>query len=147
MRKRFGKLKVWVKPGAKNTCLECGFLGLDDDELSYTDRILLQTHLAGQSMGLPNWEKIWCAKHLWVYYETGYVGPAFEGLEAELSRSREHCHGWYKYRPGYSPQKHFAFQEQAWSMRANRTTVAIGAAVGGIVGGLVSWLIYFFANR
>jgi hypothetical protein len=97
-------------------------------------------------MGLPNWQKIWCAKRLWIFYETTYVEPAFEGLEAELSKLRDDCPGWYKYKPGYPPQKHFTFQEQAWSAKANRTTVAIGAAVGGVVGAFISWLIPFFTN-
>lgn len=146
MKKQLHKLKAWSKPRTRHTCLECGFLALDNNELSSPDRTLLHTHLGGRSMGLPDWQKIWCAKRLWVFYETTYVGPAFEGLQAELSQSRDYCPGWYKYKPGYSPQKHFAFQEQAWSTRANRATVAIGAAVGGITGGLVSWLLHFFAN-
>lgn len=146
MRKQLGRIKSRLQYRAKRTCLECGFLALDDRELSYTDRVLLHVHLRGQSMGLPNWERMWCAKHLWVVYESGYVGPAFEGLEAELSYSRSGCPGWYKHRPGYSPEKHFTFQEQAWSIGANRTTVAIGAAVGGTVGGLVSWLTHFLTN-
>jgi hypothetical protein len=146
MKKYLGWLKVLLKPKGRRICLECGFLALDDSELSYTDRVLLETHLGGHSMGLPNWQKIWCVKHLRVLYETGYVGPTFEGLEAELSQSRRRCPGWYKHKPGYSPQKHFTFQEQAWPMRANRMTVAIGASVGGLVGALVSWLLYFFTN-
>lgn len=129
----------------RRSCFGCGFLALgnDDNELDTSDRVLLETHISGTSMRLPAWEKIYCSKRLWINYEIGYTGPAFEGLEAELSSSRNHCLGWYRYRPGYSPQKHFAFQEQAWSIKANRMTVAIGAATGGIVGGFVSWLLYF----
>lgn len=146
MRKHLGKLMVRLRPRARHTCLECGFLALDNDELSHTDRVLLHTHLGGRSMGLPNWQKIWCAKHLWDFYEAGYVEPAFEGLEIELSQSRSRCTGWYKHRPGYSPQKHFTFQEWAWSIRANRATMAISAAVGGASGALVAWLIHLLTN-
>lgn len=129
----------------RRSCFGCGFLspGNNNNELDTSDRVLLETHFSGCSMGLPAWENIQCSKHLWVTYDTGYVRPAFEGLEAELSSLRNSCLGWYKYRPGYSPQKHFVFQEQTWSIKSNRMTVAIGAATGGIVGGLVSWILHF----
>ncbi len=129
----------------RRSCFGCGFLALgsDDNELDTPSRVLLETHISGTSMGLPAWEKIYCSKHLWIGYEIGYAGPAFEGLETELSALRNRCPGWYSYRPGYSPQKHFTFQEQVWSIKANRMTIAIGAATGGIVGGLVSWLLNF----
>jgi len=132
-------------PTRRRSCFGCGFLspGNDNNELDTSDRVLLEVHISGHSMGLPTWENIQCSKHLWVAYDTGYVGPTFEGLETELSSSRSRCPGWYRYRHGYSPQKHFVFQEQAWSVKSNRMTVAIGAAAGGIVGGLVSWLLHF----
>ena len=66
MKKSLGRLKVCQERSAGRTCLECGFLALDNNELSYTDRVLLHIHLGGTSMGLPNWQKIWCAKQLWV---------------------------------------------------------------------------------
>ena len=114
MKEQLGRIRVWLKPRARRTCLECGFVALDNNELNHTDRVLLYTHLGGVGMGLPDWQKIWCAKHLWVLYETGYVGPALEGLEHELSLSRSHCPGWYKHKQGNPPQKHFTFQEKAW---------------------------------
>ena len=146
MKKYLGKLRIfWKIRIQRRSCFGCGFLAIgdDDNELVKSERVLLETHIGGSSMGLPAWEKIYCAKHQWFQYDIEYYEPAFEGLERELSSSRNHCPGWYSYRPGSSPKKHFDFQERTWLIKSNRMTVAIGAATGGIVGGLVSWLLHF----
>lgn len=110
----------------KRTCLDCGFLTIDGNEVSPADRIILSTPGIPQnglitSILQVNPGSTNCAKHLW----TGQV------LE-EINLPREQCRGFFRYEPGHNPTKHLELQEQR-----RREKLSWKIALLGIFGGVL----------
>jgi hypothetical protein len=89
------------------TCSDCGFLAIDDKELTTADRLILQA--SGPTVGFaggPPIEKIWCFRSLWIEYDLAYVAPCIEAIFDEIHQQRRGCEGFLAYKPGWSPAGH-----------------------------------------
>src|SRR5437879_5577369 len=72
----------------KVTCLNCGFLSLEDKEVTRADRVLL--HVRGTA-GCPPLEVLGCSRFLWTDYDLTYVGTNSEAIFDEVQRDRRDC--------------------------------------------------------
>jgi hypothetical protein len=120
------------------TCLDCGFLALDDREVSTANRVLLG---ANGEAGCPPLNKLHCTKKLWVSYDLKYFNDSREGIFDELQRRRRPCVGFLLYRPGRSPLEHRALEDKKRE-RSEKVVIGILSGVGGILVAVVTtWLL------
>jgi len=86
------------------TCLDCGFLALEQQEIDKSKRI--QLHCKGTA-GCPPLEYLRCFRSLWVdldlTYSSGY--PADDIFDI-VEKQQRNCEGYFRYRPGWSPSDH-----------------------------------------
>jgi len=119
------------------TCLDCGFLALDDEEVTKADRIML--HCEG-SAGLPcspeELTNLNCTRSLWVDYDLTYLGGSAQGIFDELEQERRRCVGYLKYRPGFSPSEH----RDLLLKRMDSKEKLKFAVLGGIVTLFFAWI-------
>ena len=118
------------------TCLDCGFLALDDEEVTKADRIML--HCEGNA-GLPcspeELTNLNCTRSLWVDYDLNLRNSA-QGIFDELQRERRGCAGYLKYRPGFSPSEH----RDLLLKRMDSKEKLKFAVLGGIVTLFFAWI-------
>lgn len=139
------ELVGFVRHPARVTCLDCGFLALQDGEVTRADRILL--HCKGTA-GLPCHPDdlpadLVCTRSLWVQYELVFGGGSHEGVFDELERDRRSCPGYLKYIPGFSPKEH---REQLLKRMDNKERIRF-AVLGGIITLIVAWLAKHFGLK
>jgi hypothetical protein len=92
----------------KCTCTDCGFLGFGNQEVTATPRYLLA--LEGQA-GLPDITTLYCYRHLWVGYESLYVGHDDRAKVEEVNEPRR-CEGFVRYVPGFNPKEHLDLEPE-----------------------------------
>lgn len=84
------------------TCLDCGFLALDQDEVVSYARILLSCRESAQQ---PSTEYIRCFKSLWIYLDLIYPNGNYptEEILGMIEKQQRNCEGYSKHVPGLSP--------------------------------------------
>jgi len=118
----------------KRTCLDCGFLMIEETELIPSDRTLLGAH--GKA-GLPAGALLTnCRRSLWVGYELAYGGPDLDGVFQEIEKSRKKCIGFFRYEPAFTPTQHLDLQEQRRREKLNWKIARLGF-FGGVLGALI----------
>jgi len=107
MAKALRKLALavsYVRHPAGVTCIDCVFLAMGDEEVTFSNRILLLCR--GRAGGCPPLEEIRCFRSLWIDYDLVYVGTVADGIFDEILRQRRHCPGFFRYKPSWSPKEH-----------------------------------------
>lgn len=120
------------------TCLECGFLALNDREVSKADRVLLAC--SGEA-GCPPLNQLRCVRKLWVNYDLQNFENSRDGLFEEIQQRRRPCEGFLRYRPGWSPDEHKELLQARLDRREKiiiSSMSAIGASVLTLLG---AWLL------
>jgi hypothetical protein len=109
------------------TCLDCGFLALEQQEVDTSDRILLHCRGAG---GCPPLEYLRCFRSLWVELDLVYFGgyPPDDIFDTVV-KQRRNCKGYFRYRPGWSPSGH---QELLLKSEDKREKIYIALFSGGL---------------
>ena len=115
------------------TCLECGFLALGDNEASTADRMML----CARGVVLPALDELHCSRSLWVFYELTYVQLDVGGIFDELGKQRRRCKGFFRYRPGWSPEGHQALLLRSGDTRKNILILVLSSVLAFISGWLV----------
>ena len=111
------------------TCLDCGFLHLDGNEVCKASRIELGCR---ETAGGPALEKIQCFSKLWLEYDLIYFGFCAEGKFNELEKHRHDCEGFFAYRPGWSPSGHQDLLLKDQSKKEQRRLVLVSSLVATI---------------
>lgn len=132
----------------KRTCLNCGFLTIQDSELSRPAQIMLGSR--GVSAVMPTHpEQTRCFKNLWDYDLT-YIGDTFDGVIEEIELSRDNCPGFVTYEAGFTPAQHLEAQLEQRKERLQWRIAKLGfwgALLGGIVGTIILSLLKWILNK
>lgn len=132
----------------QKTCLDCGFLTIQDRELSRPQRITLGTR--GKSAVMPaHSEQTRCFKDLWDY-DLHYSGDTFDGVIEEIERSRDDCPGFELYEPGFTPEQHLENQIQQRKEKLQWRIAKLGfwgGLLGGAVGTIIVWFLKWLIER
>lgn len=127
----------------EKTCLDCGFLTIQNKEISHPQRIMIGTE--GKSASMPsNYEQTRCFKDLWEY-DLHYIGNSFDGVIDEIKINRNSCRGFIPYEPGFTPEQHIEIQLENRKEKL-QWKVAILGFLGSLLGGIIVTIIskFFF---
>lgn len=132
----------------KKTCLDCGFLTIQNRVLSRPQRIMLSTR--GRSAVMPaHPEQIRCFKNLWDY-DLHYSGDTFDGVIEEIERGRDDCPGFEPYGAGFTPEQHLENQIEQRKEKLQWRIAKLGfwgALLGGVVGTIIVYLLKWLIER
>ncbi len=102
---KYRKLLAYIRHPFGITCLACGFLAVDRQELTPSERISLYCRCSAG--GCPPLDEIRCFRSLWVDLDLTYSYPyPLEEVLDEVNRSHRGCKGFFKHKPGSSPSGH-----------------------------------------
>jgi len=120
------------------TCLDCGFLSLEQQEVNTSERILL--HCRGTA-GCPPLEYLRCFRSLWVDLDLAYPGgyPANDIFDKVLKQQRN-CKGYFRYRPGWSPSGHQELLLNSQDKREKIYIALFSGCLGVLLGLFGKWL-------
>ena len=141
--KRLGRnVAAFAHHPRRITCLECGFLALDDKEVSTADRIRL--HMRGTAGGCPSLEKLCCFRSLWVNFDLSYCGvPPADEIFDMVQKSQRNCKGFFRYRSGWSPSGHqdLLLKSLEWKQKLFFAVLGSGLTL------FAAWLAKLFGLR
>jgi len=122
------------------TCLRCGFLGFNDEELVTSSRILLSDEGSAEH---PPLNEVRCTRALWVDYDLRNFEDARKGIFHELHKRRRPCEGFLRYTPGLPPSKHW----ELLRTKRERLDKMIYSAAGLISGFILTLLGQILLKR
>jgi hypothetical protein len=135
--KKFIRASSYLRHPVGVTCFDCGFLAMDNDEVTLSDRILLYCE---GSAGCTPVEEICCFRSLWVEYALGQVSPDSGGIFQEIKRQRRHCPGFFRYKSSWSPKEHQDLLLKSAEKKERIWGYVISAAIGVISTLLVQYI-------
>src|SRR6267154_164816 len=123
------------------TCLDCGFLALDDEEVTKAGRILLQGEgNAGLPCSPEELTNLNCTRSLWVDYDLTYFDGSARGIFDELEHDRRGRAGYLRNRPGFSPSEHRNLLLKGMDTKEKLKFAVNGGIAGGIVTLFFTWI-------